>query len=104
MIAQIRCKDCDIETSAHGYVVRKDLKYTKLAYLLNTKLKTEKNFDAWLKSKEEDGTAYYKTDKLRFEGDEFLVIDGEEVLDEFQRWEQSGCKCPICGSKNCYWF
>ncbi len=95
MIAEIICKDCNSETSVYGYVVRKDLKYTKLSYLLDTELKTEEDFNIWLKSKEENGTAYYKEDKF--------IIDGVEVLDEFQRWEQSGCTCPECGSKNCYW-
>lgn len=92
MIAQIRCEDCDSEVSAYAYVIREDLK----AYLLDTELKTKEDFEIWLRSKREDGTAYYKKDKL--------IIDGEEVLDELQRWEQNGCKCPECGSKNCYWF
>ena len=104
MIAEIMCKDCHSETSVYGHVVREDLKYTKLASLLDTKLKTEEDFKIWLKSKEENGTAYYKKDKLRFEGDEFLIIDGEEVLNGFQRWEQSGRTCSECGSKNCFWF
>ena len=83
MIAQIRCKNCDSETSAYGFVVREDLKYTKLAYLLDTELKTTEDFEIWLKSKKENGAAYYKEDKL--------IIDGEEVLDALQRWEQNGC-------------
>ena len=95
MIASVICRDCGSMTSLYEYVVREDLKYTKLAYLLDTKLKTEEDFNIWLKSKEENGTAYFKEDKF--------IIDGEEVLDEFQRWEQSGCVCPECGSKNCYW-
>ena len=96
MIAEVICKDCHSETSLYGYTVREDLKYTKLAHLLETELKTDDAFDAWLKSKEENGTAYHKEGKL--------IIDGIEVLDEFQRWEQNGCKCPNCGSKNCYWI
>lgn len=95
MIAEVICKDCHSVTSLYGYVVREDLKYTKLAHLVKTELKTENDFDNWLKEKEKNGAAYFKDDKF--------VIDGEEVLDEFQRWEQSGCTCPECGSKNCYW-
>ena len=96
MIAEIICEDCHSEISVYRHVVRDDLKYTKLAYLLDTKLKTEEDFNIWLRNKKENGTAYYKEDKL--------IIDGEEVLDGFQRWEQSGRVCFECGSKNCHWF
>ncbi len=95
MIAELICNDCHSETLLYGYVVREDLRYTKLAHLLETELKTDDAFDTWLDKKEKNGTAYYEKDKF--------IIDGEEVLDEFQRWEQNGCACPECGSKNCYW-
>ena len=95
MIAQLVCNDCHSETSLLGYITRDDLKYTKLAHLLETELKTDDDFEKWYKEKLKDGSAYYKEDTL--------IIDGEEVLDEFQRWEQNGCKCPECGSINCYW-
>ena len=45
MIAQVVCKDCDSETSVYGFVTREDLENTKLAYLLDTELKTTKDFD-----------------------------------------------------------
>lgn len=96
MIAQLVCNDCHSETSLLGYVTRDDLKYTKLAHLLETELKTDNDFNTWLDKKEKDGTAYYEEDKF--------IIDGEEVLDELQRWEQGDRKCPECGSTNCDWF
>ncbi len=96
MIAELICNDCYSTISLLGYVTRDDLRYTKLAHLLETELKTDDNFDTWLDKKEKDGTAYYEEDKF--------IIDGEEVLDELQRWEQNGCKCPECGSTNCYWI
>ena len=100
MIAELTCRDCNSITSLFGFKTREDLKYTKLAHLLETELKTEDDFEKWLKEKLEDGSAYYKEED--YEEDK-LIIDGEEVLDEFRRWEQSGCKCPECGSTNCYW-
>ena len=96
MIAQLVCNDCHSETSLLGYATRDDLKYTKLAHLLETELKTDDDFEKWYKEKLKDGSAYYKEDKL--------TIDGEEILCELDRWEQGGCKCPECGSTNCYWF
>ena len=96
MIAQLVCNDCHSETSLLGYVTRDDLKYTKLAHLLETELKTDDDFEKWYKEKLKDGSAYYKEDKL--------MINGEEILCELDRWEQNGHKCPECGSTNCDWF
>ena len=96
MIAQLICNDCHSENTLLGYTTRNDLKYTKLAHLLETKLKTDDDFEKWYKEKLKDGSAYYKEDKL--------IIDGEEILDEFQRWEQSDCKCPGCGIMRYYTY
>lgn len=96
MIAELICNDCHATISLLGYVTREDLKYTKLAHLLETELKTEDDFKKWYKEKLNDGSAYYKEDKV--------IINGEEILCELDRWEQGGCKCPEYGSKNCEWF
>lgn len=98
MIAELVCNDCHCTTSLHGYVTRDDLKYTKLAHLLETELKTDDDFKKWLKEKLKDGSAYYKDKDYK------LTIDGEEILCELDRWEQSGRVCPECGSKNCNWL
>lgn len=52
MIANLICNDCHSETLLYGYVVREDLRYTKLAHLLETELKTDDVFDTWLDKKE----------------------------------------------------
>lgn len=96
MIMQLTCNDCHSENTLLGFVVKEDLKHTKLAHLLETEIKTDDDFKKWLEGKLNNGSAYYKEDRL--------IVDNEEILCEFDRWEQNGCKCPECGSTNCEWF
>ena len=96
MIAELVCYDCHSETTLFGYVTREDLKYTELTHLLDNEIKTQEDFEFWIDTKKSSGEAVYDGDILK--------INGVEVLDEFQRWEKNGSRCPECGSKNCEWF
>ncbi len=99
MIAQMVCNNCHTEVPLRGYVVKEDLKYTALRHLLDTTIKTDDDFDNWLDEKRQEGSVTETVDN-----DSVLVVDGVEIFDEFQRWENNDCACPECGTKHCTWY
>ena len=74
MIASLWCNNCQDFMSIYGFNVKEDLKYTK-----------------------EDAGHVQHTDSGS------LIIDGEYIYDAFERFENNGEKCPICGSVDCSW-
>ena len=97
MIADGYCEDCNEAFSLQGFSVPEDLQYTKFASLLGTIISSQEDFDNWVQEQIESGKGYYEEDTG------YLIIDGEKILDEFDRYQENDCKCPLCGSKNNYW-
>ncbi len=96
MTASLWCNNCQDFMSIYGFNVKEDLKYTKFAHLLGKEIKTEDDFEQWIKQQEDAGHVQH-TDSGS------LIIDGEYIYDAFERFNNNGEKCPICGSADCSW-
>lgn len=110
MIAQCMCYNCCHDTPIDGNLRKEDLIGTPLEYLLTPDFTTEK-FEEWYDKmvserkiasvENERGYGYggvYNETTGFMENPKFLL------LDEFDRWERDGQKCPVCGSTNNYWY
>lgn len=98
---EVCCKDCGTEIPMACYNVPEDLNYVpELKKIYEEKEIHEESFFDWIKDQIDQGILTYG----EFGQDYPLFFKGIPFLNEAQRWERDGCKCPECGSTNTYWI
>lgn len=112
MYATCVCNTCHEVSNIGGGFVKEDLKGTPLEYLLTHDFK-DSDFDKWFQQMLEEHKIATNGEGVWAWGGKTGVYDEETntmqtpeflLLDEFDRWQMEGSKCPQCGSSDTHWF